>query len=715
MRQNLFDKSPSSPVTLLHGVGPSRAAALEKLGIRTLSDLAYHFPRAYENRGNVKSLLTVSDGEVCSLVLTVSAPPKNAYVRRGMTITKVSAFDGDRDCAITYYNMPFVRDALIQGETYRFYGKVSKSGRKCQLTNPVFELWREDMPMRDFVPVYPLTDGISQKVMATLVKGALDVVLSSADSCDILPLEIKKKYSLCDISYALQGIHFPADSAMVEKARRRLAFDEFYLFVCSSLYSGASKKRSVGVRIDASFANELIDKLPYELTVAQRRSIGEICADMSSGYKMTRLLNGDVGSGKTVCAACAVYSAVRSGYQAAVMAPTEILATQHYHDFCELFGPLGVECLLLVGSLTAAKKMKIREKISSGEPAVVIGTHALIEDSVESTRFAVAVIDEQHRFGAAQREKLASKSEQCHILSMSATPIPRTLALALYGNMDVSVLDTMPPGRKKVDTYVVDESYRDRLDKFIIKNVNDGGQVYIVCPSIEPSETIESESGDTFSLDDLELFMPKPQKPQLKAAEPYAAELASRLGGITVGLIHGKMKSAEKDRVMNDFVSGKLSVLVSTTVIEVGVNVPNASLMMIENAEMFGLSTLHQLRGRVGRGERKSYCVLVCGGNSAETNGRLDIMKKTNDGYEIAQRDLEMRGPGDFMAELDGKIRQSGAVDFKLAALVGDGTLLYSATDAAHMTVDRDPALELPEHAVLRRAVTDGRKASAIS
>ena len=700
-------KGMNAPVTSLYGVGEKRAAALEKLGIKTVYDTVYHFPRGYENRGNVKNIDEVSDGELCSLNLCVMGNAKSVMIRKGMTITKVAAADDTGKCTVTFFNQPYVRDVLREGAYFRFYGRVSVSGRSVTLSSPVFEPIVPGRPLRKLVPVYPLSSGLSQKFVSGIVKEAYTAVFSGEDALrEYLPADVRRKYSLAELSYALKNIHEPQNTADAEKARRRLAFDEIYLFALQMLREGKKEKKPSAYAFAKPDREAFLSLFPYRPTGAQIRTFDELEADMTSGTRMHRLLTGDVGSGITLCAEYAVYTAVSSGAQAAVMAPTEILARQHYESFAPVFEKMGYRVELLIGAMTAAQKRKVCERLMFGITQIVIGTHSLIEDTVEFKNLGLAIIDEQHRFGAAQRAKLADKSADCHVLSMSATPIPRTLAFVLYGDFDLSTLDEMPPGRKLVDTFTVDESYRQRLYAFIRKNVEAGGQVYIVCPSVEEQkETLESESGEKVDISELFTFgEAREEKTKLFAAKDYAEKLRTEIfPDISVGYVHGKMKSAEKEKAMSAFARGEMKILVSTTVIEVGVNVPSATLMIVENADMFGLAALHQLRGRVGRGEMKSYCVLVSESKSERARERLKILKENHDGYKIAELDLAMRGPGDFIAERGGYVRQSGEVSFRLATLTGDSKMLYDAFEAAKETHEKDPGLTLAENAELKK------------
>lgn len=703
-----------APVTCIRGVGEKRAEAFGKLGASTVGELVYHFPRGYENRGNVKNLDEAENGELCSFILCVAGQAKTAMIRRGMTITKVAAVDDTGKCNITFFNQPYVRDVLREGAYFRFYGRVEKKGSTVGMSSPAFEPVVPQKPLRALVPVYPLAAGLTQKFLAGAVKDALSIALTGAGALrEYLPTETRKKYELAELSFALRAIHEPATSIEAEQARKRLAFDEIYLFALNMLREGKKEKEESRFAFPKPDRGAFLSLFPYAPTGAQTRTFDELDADMTSGKRMNRLLTGDVGSGKTLCAEYAVYAAVSAGAQAALMAPTEILARQHYESFAPVFEKLGFGVELLVGAMTAAQKRKVCERLRFGISQIVIGTHALIEDSVEFRELGLVIVDEQHRFGAAQRARLSDKSAGCHVLSMSATPIPRTLAFVLYGDFDLSTLDEMPPGRKTVDTFVVDGTYRERLYAFMRKNVEEGGQVYVVCPSVEEQkETLETQSGEKIDVSELYTFGESEEKPKLFAAVDYAKTLAEEVfPDIKVDFVHGKMKSAQKEKAMSAFAAGETKILVSTTVIEVGVNVPSATLMVVENADMFGLAALHQLRGRVGRGDKKSHCILVSEAGGEAARARLRILKDNHDGYKIAELDLAMRGPGDFIAERGGYVRQSGEVSFRLATLAGDSKMLYDAFEAAKETYARDPALELPENAALRERLCEEKKA----
>ena len=697
-----------SPVTELRGVGAAKAKSLAKAGIFTILDLVHHYPRAYQNRGDI---MTVAEAALkcrtegacppSAFILTVSAEPKVSMVRRGMTLVKLKAFDDSGVMELTYFNQPFLKDVFHTGVTFRFFGRPALEMGRMKMTSPVYELYSPDIPLPPIVPVYPLSQGLSQKFVQGLVREALKV--AATELRDHVPAEILRENSLCTLSYALRNIHLPQSLEALETARRRLAFDEMFLLSLAMRAEREKRERSGAPVFKDRDISPLLSLMPFELTGAQKRSIGEIGEDLSKSAPMCRILCGDVGSGKTAVAASAAYMAAKNGYQCALMAPTEILAKQHFSDLAPLFARLGIKVALLCGSMTAAEKRKVRESLSAPDgPLIVVGTHALLSDGVDFARLGLVITDEQHRFGVNQRAALKNKSKGAHSLVMSATPIPRTLSLVFYGDLDVSRLDEMPPGRKKVGTFRVDDSYRARLLGFIRKQRDEGHRTYIVCPAIEeaPKKTDDAEE-----MVNLLLFGEDPQgEPPLKAAVQYAEELREELPDVAIGFIHGKMKTAEKDSVMDAFVRGDIAVLVSTTVIEVGVNVPEATLMVVENAERFGLSQLHQLRGRVGRGQAKSYCILVSDSKSEKSQQRLDIMCKTADGFKVAEADLEMRGPGDFFSA-DGNFRQSGGVEMPFSSGLRDTALIVHAVDSAARVIESDPSLSSPAHALLRTII----------
>ena len=685
------------PIKALRGVGPAKEAAYARLGIFTVGDLLYHFPRAYENRGNVKRLCESDGQSKMSVVMTVGTQPRRAMIRRGMTLVKFRAYDDSGDCEIVYINQDYVQSMFPVGSLFRFYGKVERDKNRYRMTSPVAEPVLENKPLPPLHPIYPLTEGLSSKQIGQHMEMALALAAQGLE--DPIPEAVRVREGLCTLSFALRAMHKPDDLASVEIAKRRLMFEELFLF---GVGLRSARHTTELIPAPACTQNDLsafLSLLPYELTEAQRRTVEQIRSDMAKPYAMTRMVVGDVGCGKTVCAAAAAVIAVQSGRQAAIMVPTEILARQHYADLAPYFEALGIRCSLLIGAMTAAQKKKVHAAMSAEDEnarvQVVIGTQALLSEGVEFAAPGLVITDEQHRFGVAQRAKLSDKNAHAHLLCMSATPSPRSLALAMYGDLAVSRIDSMPPGRQRVDTFAVNQSYRARLDAFICKNVDEGGQVYVVCPAVE-----EQEDEEDLLLE--EIGVTKENKPPLQAAVQYAEQLAERLEGYSVAFVHGKMKPKEKDEVMNRFAAGEIDILVSTTVIEVGVNVPNACLMIVENAERFGLSQLHQLRGRVGRGTRKSYCVLVAGAMNDREIGevaqrRLQTMKSTYDGFAIAEQDLAQRGPGDFFAKsAGGAIRQSGGVEFRLASQCSDGDLLTRAFAAADEVVADERMLSHP-------------------
>ncbi len=685
-----------SPVTVLPGVGRVRAEHYAKMGIYTLGDLLLHYPRAYENRGDVCLLADARLDAKSAVILTVATEARCVRLRSHKSFLKFRAYDDSASCEIVFFNQDYLRTSFPVGATFRFFGKVERAKNKFTMSAPAFEPWTEFATLPPFHAVYRITEGISPRQIARDVSAALELLLSNEE--DHLPPSLLQKRELCTLAFAERNIHAPTDAAALAAARRRLVYDEFF---CFSIGAAMATKRERALGAPVCTQNDLsplTSSLPYELTGAQKRAISEIARDMARPIPMARILVGDVGCGKTVCAAAAILIAVKSGRQAALMVPTEILARQHYGELAPLFSSLGISTALLVGATPAAQKRKIKEALASPVEAlrlrVVIGTHALLSDGVEFAAPGIVITDEQHRFGARQRASLAEKNLHAHLLVMSATPIPRSLALVLYGDLDISRIDEMPPGRQRVDTFVVDESYRARLNAFIRRQVREeGGQVYVVCPSIEERE----ESEDEITLADLRADGSIAPPLPLKAALTYTKELQEALPDLGIAFLHGKMKSAEKDAVMKKFSENEIQVLVSTTVIEVGVNVPNATLMIVENADRFGLSQLHQLRGRVGRGNKKAYCVLVAGGEdgrlSDPSRARLNVMRTTYDGYRIAEEDLALRGPGDFLATGD-SIRQSGGLSFRLADAGEDVTLLSEATLDARELLESDPTLE---------------------
>ncbi|MEG6571503.1 ATP-dependent DNA helicase RecG [[Clostridium] cellulosi] len=665
---NIFDRD----IQYLKGIGEKRAKLYKRLSINTVNDLIHYYPRSYLDFSSVKNISETIPGEVCCIKATITEPARVSMVRRGMTLYKFKAADKTAVCGITFFNNKYITDMLKEGHTYYFYGKIGGSLFRRELTSPEFLSSSEDNSMQ---PVYPLTSGLSSRSIAAEVKLALS--LCEENITDPLPDSIRRKYSLCHITYALQNIHFPKDKATLETARRRLIFEELLTL---SLGMALLRHRNQSYDADPckpADMNIFYDKLPFEPTGAQKRAIEDGLRDMAAQTPMNRLIEGDVGSGKTVVAAALCFNAAQNSLQSALMAPTEILAQQHFLTLSRLLSPCGISVGLLTGSTPAGERKKILKMLKTRELDVIVGTHALISQNVEFQKLGLVITDEQHRFGVGQRAALASKGRDPHVLVMSATPIPRTLGLIIYGDLDISILDEMPRGRQKVLTYCIDSSKRKRAFNFIKKYLSQGKQAFIVCPLVDDSDT--GAQG-------------------LAAATAYFEKIKNEdFHDFRVGLLHGKMKPAEKESVMRAFSEGSLDLLVSTTVIEVGVDVPNAVIMVIENAERFGLSQLHQLRGRVGRGDEQSYCILISDANGKQSAGRLRTMCETNDGFKIAEQDLKLRGPGDFFGK-----RQHGLPELKIADLTNDMQLLRMAKAAADSIISKDPMLKLPEHAGLR-------------
>lgn len=668
----------STDVRYLRGVGEQRAKLLARLGIRTVGELLEHFPRAYEDRSVTVAIAGAPlDRNVC-IRATVAAPPVLNRVRRGMELVKLRAFDDTGSVDITYFNQSYIKNALHQGETYVFYGKLTGTPLRRAMSNPEYESEsRAGTKTGRIVPRYSLCKGISNANMMGYMRSALE--LAGGRVPDPLPESVREKYALARAGFAYQNIHFPAGFEELELARRRLVFQEFFVLACALGAVRGSRRRDGGVPVPRPDIEKFYASLGFAPTKAQRRAVDEALSDMAQSCPMNRLVQGDVGSGKTLVAAACAWAAGQAGMQTAFMAPTEILAEQHLETLRGFLSPFGLQVDKLTGSMTAKEKRGAKARLASGETALVVGTHALLTADVEFDRPALVITDEQHRFGVNQRGALSAKGQRSHTLVMSATPIPRTLALMIYGDLDVSIIDELPPGRKKVDTFAVDESYRARLYGFMEKLVHEGRQVFVVCPMVEENEELDYE---------------------LKSASEHAKELALRFPALRVECVHGRMKAAEKNAVMSDVVRGEVDILVSTTVIEVGVDVPNAALMVVENAERFGLSQLHQLRGRVGRGEHKSWCILVSDSRTEEARARLKAMCATNDGFRISEEDLRLRGPGDFFGS-----RQHGLPEMHIADLGAGMDVLKTAQDAAHELLRADPELRAPENAALAERV----------
>ena len=664
-----------SPVTKLRGVGPARAAVFHRLGIFTLYDLLAYFPRDYEDRTNPVEIAQLQPGVPACFEAMVVSQPVLRRIGKGRDVTNLTAADETGKLTLHYFNQPYIKTQLHYGERYYFYGTLLPE-HGMQMANPAFEAAdRPGVVTNRLLPVYPLSAGLSNRTLSACIRQAL----SEAGALpELLPETVRTQYGLCGVTEAYTTVHAPESWDALQRARKRLVFEEFFIFSAGIAVLRASRTELHTVPYETGCMDAFFRALPFRLTGAQNGAIEQILHDLSSGHVMNRLVQGDVGSGKTMVAAAACFCAVRNGKQAAFMAPTEILAEQHEKTLSALLGPLGVSVLLLTGAKTPAQKRAAREKIASGEAQLIVGTHALISAGVEFHALGLVVADEQHRFGVAQRTRLTEKGDAPHLLVMSATPIPRTLALIAYGDLDVSVISELPPGRRPVETFLVSEALRERLNGFIRKQCREGHQVYVVCPAVEDGE-----------------------ENAMKSAESWAQTLRDEtFPELRVGLVHGRMKSAEKDAALSVFRAGGYDILVSTTVVEVGVDVPNATLMVIENAERFGLSQLHQLRGRVGRGSAQSYCVLVSGTRNEETKKRLQALCKTTDGFQIAEQDLALRGPGDFFGS-----RQHGLPLLKVASLQMDLETLRDAQQAAAAVIRSADSLNAPELAPLKARV----------
>ena len=668
----------TDPVTILKGVGPARAKQFAALNIFTLGDLICHFPRGYEDRTKLVTIDALEvDKPACFRAMVMNNPRTN-HIRKGLDLTKVQVADHTGRLTLTFFNSRFACENLVYGREYIFYGAVNGDFLGYNMTNPIFET--PDSPAlttRRVLPIYPLTAGLNNAAVLRTVRQALSI-------CDppkeVLPPQLRQQFGILGAEDAYRAIHEPKSLEEAEQARKRMIFEEFFLFSAGLSLMRQSRAGKQTAPYRDTEMGEFYGKLPFTLTGAQRRAIGEILSDFRRGVPMNRLLQGDVGSGKTMVAAAGAFCAARNGFQTALMAPTEILAEQHYNSLKKLFAPLGIRVGLLTGSQSLKQKRETREALAAGKIQVVVGTHALLTEATVFASLGLVIADEQHRFGVAQRSRLAAKGNDPHLLVMSATPIPRTLSLILYGDLEVSVLDELPPGRETVETFLVGESYRARINAFIRKQVAEGHQSFVVCPAVEENEELG-----------------------VKSAAAWAETLQSTVfPDLRVSLLHGQMKGSEKEQTMTAFARGEADVLVATTVIEVGVDVPNATLMVVEGADRFGLSQLHQLRGRVGRGKAKSYCILVSHNRNAETLARLKALCKTNDGFRIAEEDLRLRGPGDFFGS-----RQSGLPAFRVADLSMDMATLKQAQEASAQWIEQWGDSDDPEAQELRRRVAE--------
>ena len=662
------------PITKLRGIGEKKSALFKKLGVDSVGDLITYYPRAYDNWSQVTPISELSHGERYVVRARVAGAFNNVRLSGGRTMAKVAVCDQSGYMTLIFFNNKYISSMLKYDEEYYFMGKVGYDGMGYQMIPQEFTSVNT---AKDLTPIYNLTTGLTNRVVVKAVEEALSMLPEVIR--DPIPNEILKRYDLCSLSFALRNIHFPSDLSAMQTARRRLVFEELLVLNLGMRILKSQSRERTSIRMPVDYSAEFIAGLPFALTGAQQRAVDDCVNDMKDKLSpMNRLIQGDVGSGKTAVCAAVCYNCVKNGYQAAFMAPTDILARQHYDTFTRMFTDTGISIELLTGSMTPARKRSAREKLENGECDIAVGTHALLSDSTVFMRLGCAITDEQHRFGVAQRSRLASKGEHPHILVLSATPIPRTLGLIIYGDLDITVIDELPPGRTAVQTMLIGSDKRERALGFIRKQVDEGRQCYIVCPLVEEGE------GD----DDL------------NNANDYAADLMmGAFRDYPVGILHGKMKAKDKDEVMNRFADNEISILVSTTVVEVGVDVRNATVMMIENAERFGLSTLHQLRGRVGRGEYKSYCILVSDNTGENTEQRLSTMCRTNDGFEIADMDLKLRGPGDFFGN-----RQHGLPKLNIADFSDTQTLAQSQ-EAAQYLLELSPDLSSDAARALRAQV----------
>ena len=666
----------TDPVTILKGIGPTKAKLFANLNIYTLGDLICHFPRGYEDRTRLVPIEKLETDVPACFKAMVMNTPRTSHIRKGLDLTKVQVADHTARLNLTFFNNKYAAEQLQYGREYIFYGAVSGDFIGYNMTNPVFE--RPDAPAvttRRVLPVYPLTAGLSNAAVLKAVQQALAVCDPPAE---ILPEPVRREYGILPAERAYRAIHEPQSMTEAELAKKRLIFEEFFVFSAGLSLMRAARAEKRTAPYENLELRPFHESLPFTLTGAQQRAVGDICRDLSRGAPMNRLIQGDVGSGKTMVAAAAAFLAASNGRQTALMAPTEILAEQHFASLEKLFDPMGITVALLTGSQTPKQKKQVRERIENGDVQVAVGTHALLSDATKFSSLGLVIADEQHRFGVAQRSRLSAKGEDPHLLVMSATPIPRTLALLMYGDLEVSILDELPPGREQVDTFLVGESYRPRINAFIRKQVAEGHQCFVVCPAVEENEELG-----------------------MKAATVWAETLQQTVfPDLRIALLHGQMKGAEKEAAMAAFARGEADVMVATTVIEVGVDVPNATLMVIEDADRFGLSQLHQLRGRVGRGKAKSYCILTSHNRNTETLQRLKALCKTTDGFKIAEEDLKLRGPGDFFGS-----RQSGLPAFRVADLSCDLQTLKDAQGASARWIEEFGTSETAEAEALRARI----------
>lgn len=665
-------------IRYLKGIGEKRAELFNKLGVFTISDLLYHLPRGYEDRTDIRDIADLVEGESVCVRVSLAGGIRSFRASTGKRVIQVRMTDGTGILSATWFNAPYMEKVLRESGEFILFGRVGYRGRNPEMINPITETQnREGNSTGKIMPVYPCTAGLSQKHIREAVKNSLELIEEPIR--EDLPEAVRKAYGLMPIEEAIRQVHMPDNFDLFREARRRLAFEEFFVLQVGIGMAKEQRKKGLAHSFkDVKCIAEFAKGLPFELTNAQKRVINEISADLKREIPMNRLVQGDVGSGKTVVAAAVMYSAIKSGYRAAMMAPTEVLAKQHYVTIKKMFEPWNIEVAYLSGGQNLADKNYNKQIIADGRAKIIIGTHALITEKTEIDNLGLVITDEQHRFGVRQRAALSGKGEKVHTLVMTATPIPRTLSLILYGDLDISIIDELPKGRKKIETLVIDEGKRKRADEFILKELNQGRQAYFICPLIEESEVIEATA--------VSEYIDKLKKGAYK--------------GRKIEALHGRMKAQEKDDIMSRFKNGEIEALVSTTVIEVGVDVPNASIMVIENAERFGLSQLHQLRGRVGRGKWESYCIMFCGTNGKVARERMKIMCETDDGFKIAEKDLELRGPGEFLGT-----RQHGLPEMRVGDLLTDMEILKEAQTAATVLLKNDPKLSRTDMELLRDRV----------
>lgn len=665
-------------VQFIKGVGPSRVKLLNHLQIYTLQDLIEYYPRAYEDRRYIKNISDLQDGESALVEAIVVTSVTVAKLKNNMYLSKTIINDGTDSLLVTWFNQPYIKQQIKKGEKYKFYGRVSNKNGRLEMNSPVFDDEKSNKNTGRILPVYPVTKNLNENTIRKIVIEALNSIDGNIE--ESIPEYIRREYKLEEINTSINQIHFPENFENLKRARRRLVFEELLAFRLALLSLKNEYKNEVkGIAFKKNVhMSDVINILPFNLTKAQQKVLEEIDKDMESEKSMNRLLQGDVGSGKTVISMLAAYKAVKSGYQVAIMAPTTILAEQHNINFNKILNQFGIKCELLVSNITKKSKEALLERLKKGEIDILIGTHALLQENVEFNKLGLVVTDEQHRFGVKQRSTITAKGVNPDVLVMTATPIPRTLAIILYGDLDISIIDELPPNRKKIETIAVKKSMTERINVFIERNINEGRQAYVVCPLVEENEEMD-----------------------LKAVESLYEEYKTKIfPNYKVKMLHGKMKPREKEEIMQEFKNSKIDVLISTTVIEVGVDVPNANIMVIENAERFGLAQLHQLRGRVGRGEYQSYCILKYEGKSDVVKQRMKTMTETDDGFKIAEKDLELRGAGEFFGT-----KQHGLPEFKIANLFEDISILKQVQELVTKIENEDIKLELEKNKKLKELV----------